>query len=1515
MGSGPIGQITKTQVAHPATAVRSMNRVQVNTPQGTPIISPVTHADIKTDGVDISKEKATIYKNLQHLKLIKSNAMVGDSNRTNLNGLLAQVSVALENLATKGVDVPKHVLQDIKDLTDPAKRLTVINAYASLASIYAYYAFRVVGAVAVLGIPHVTIIATVLNTLAAAALLVGEGAVRLPTTIGFQHMILRALSRGPEYYKTSKTDKLQGAGMDFDPKKDIPFEFIKDAPECTSVLYISNEDRVLLRSLFGHSLIENSRQSVIVECNSESRRKEFEGNVAEVEKFSKDILDRVIAAKGRMGKLTIEQAKAELVVELEKIRDAHQAQAKKWLDSGMNKTKNRQQGEAAALDDYLGMQFLMHAAKWQQRIDAINAKAGDLNAEQMKVYLASCYQYLEHKFTFKVNLNFRTTKTVDIDLYKRMLGGISSQLEKDGLPMTGKVTKEVLKRIVEAIEKENNAIKRPLSKSFKKIRDRVNGEGKADEKIDAYIEKILENDKATTGEVLANILMEQLSRDRYRAGIKAGARSDVFDRFGRTFVKTGTLFGSTVEMTVENWDKIASEKVNYFKETSRKTWSNPEFIGSFDKDYVPISIDPLTGEFTDVFRNNVPMYKKCSKTEGRVNIALFQNLQINANTQLEGGLDEMGRRLFLDEPHEPVSKGSESDQQPWYGAFVLPVSLENALDHYTREGKTGKQFLELACQKLYTQFGFIKDKVKIKALVDAVTKEMGEDKLEQNIDRTTGGVIIEWMKKKAPDMVIATGIGPGRGFFGGMFSCGTCELESRAGITNGYNRPYVQSIDGKIMAQADIRYNPDTRRMEIFDYQNRYSRQNAYGAVESFYMEALKEHELTKEEIAVIAAEYPGKTIKVEGNRIHVLNSIGNTEKVVWFYKQNPEIAQIKALNKGKEIKIYPDKVEVINKQNGKIDATFMLSPACSWNGNFADCRKTEVDYSRYDTEGVIVRDSASDGTYYETRLSRGRVKEETFYATPENLEEVIANIYATREIDQLPDVYNNPDDPNEIIIKAKTHFPDMVTTYHGVNGYEEVVQTPAVHQPDKWITEDMATTYWHMLTGWQTEIQPVEAGRAVGPSDFFDMAKMHRRWFKGGPEVEMDFQLEMKANGIDIAINGIPVPGLRGLTRSPVGWLINQAKLWPRHTITDLLLYGIPPAFYACLYPPLSELLPKGLNPLACPQMYIPVFIAYLFLTLGMYVRPMGQLRNSHKDIWYKEALLRMLGPAYVEALKLARGRQPLPWDATSAGERGIPPLRWLLGIAWRREVNRVTALAGIGLTAGLVFWSPGLSNIPSPVANLSGIIFNWIFPFINFKLFSTGVKRFYGYWTSFDGLAMYSMQQAGIEYKDVKTADGKTEKSIKIEADPVKRDQRVITFTAKNRYQAWNAVGHITGGWTPGSMLAKSANATLGNVLKVLGKVHVKDWRPFKKDNNLILQVNDSAQLVGEAQYVKVADGIRVTLRVERNQQAANFRYESFEKREWVDGNYYFSRDIVIQLNNWFKNKIRKLAGKGSN
>jgi hypothetical protein len=82
-----------------------------------------------------------------------------------------------------------------------------------------------------------------------------------------------------------------------------------------------------------------------------------------------------------------------------------------------------------------------------------------------------------------------------------------------------------------------------------------------------------------------------------------------------------------------------------------------------------------------------------------------------------------------------------------------------------------------------------------------------------------------------------------------------------------------------------------------------------------------------------------------------------------------------------------------------------------------------------------------------------------------------------------------------------------------------------------------------------------------------------------------------------------------------------------------------------------------------------------------------------------------------------------------------------------------------------------------------------------VNSRLFDTGVKRFYGYWTSFDDLAMYNCQLAGVERK-IEIKDKKVD-AIKFEEVKdinkiVIPNERTVTFYAKDEKQRHGRAGH---------------------------------------------------------------------------------------------------------------------------
>jgi hypothetical protein len=1763
---GKTARVTYNKFIHPAIALRNrlpaIPSILVPRPKNAPARPITANPDV-----------ANMFNKHPYLRLIREDAFVGQTASDKLAAHMKEVGVVLNGLASRGVKVPVHILKDIAMMTDGTKGQTVRSTYLSLASIYAYlYGFRIMGAVGVIGLPHVTIVPMMLNVFAAGALLWGEGGSRIPGALGFQHVLLKAIARGPKFYETTPEEKKKAAGMDFNPDNNIPFELYKNSPKCMTVLYISPEKDVLLRALYGHFLIENARQMMVVECGSTRPKKVFEKNQKNVSDWIRQMRLSIVTTRraGRKSHDSVDKQADDLLIVLEGIKKSYEKKGEAYLRLAGYKANMRRQGKAAALDAYLGDQLKKHAEMWQKKIDALKNKQTELKSrpEDMQKYIDSFYGYLGHRFRYKIVLNFRSYKTADMKLFNDQLPKVTSYLtaalQKIGGTLSSPINADILQNIVEAVKVENVRVKRPLSKAFQAIskyagfnypvmvqniaqnlaaggcgmgnpitagtiqkvikavesecrtkgrklgrpfqaiskiingidptrdisgdvqkmisggeatgdvlhrilndykiidgarnisikeRDvsqyltdrsvdmkspitkdilkamidgmKINIEAIKKDEIErewsviealirgtqtgTVVEKVLMKDadglekkvfglvmkkQALTKDVLAHVLMEQLSREPYRGGIKAGARSDFYGRLGKTLVKTETMFGSEVDMKAEEWDEQA-KKIDSFKmkKNSKIIWPDPDYIGSYDKDYVPLSIDLLSGEYTDIFRYNLPMFKKLSKgKEGNVNTSLIQDLQINANYQNEGPKDKNGNRIFMEDPLELVAGICGADQDLWYGALKLSKALIGILNGYYSKDRTNREFLEKAAKKVLVHFVGLQGRREAKDLIAHVTDKMGDQTLNKKLDKTTGNEIIGWIQKYANEKVMATGILPGRGEFGGVFSCGTCEAEYRVGMMLGFNRPYIQTVDGKTLAQAEIRMNPDTRRMEIYNVENRFSREDKYGATESFFLERLSRHEMTPSEIAHVKRMYPQNDVKVVDGRIHVMDKGKKVpKKVIWWYDQSPTFKQItdrhkkwiftvssdgkgltvqnpksdadkftyypanltmkeiQGMYEGWKINIHGNVVEGVHPKDPNKKFKYTLKPDTFWYDNmFKNCRQMEMDYSKYDddNERTVVRDYAADGSFYETKLVTGVVKEETVYATQENAQKVLNNLYATREIVEMGLPVINPDDMNEVIIRFKTRLPEIKTVFH--NGlFSEAVQTPPVYQPDKWITEDMATSYWQLyFTGWESEIMPVEVGRAVGPAYVKELLTMWRRWFKGGPEVNKDVIEELKMNGIHVAVDGIHIP-IKGLDEfkigsSPSGWMRNLARKWPYHTVTDLALYFVPPAFLAGLAIPW---LPEGINPLVSPESYIAVFGGYLGFSLYAYISPMRKLGYSYKDIWYKEAMLKIAAPAYIDAWFMAMDRQPLTWDRTEAGDREMVPLNYLNAITWRKWVSWGTALWGMGATVAMLF-SLHPQNIPGLAGKMSALLFNWGFGLLNAKLIDSGINRFFGFWTSFDELATYNCELAGMSRKD---------NAINISEDRANPDQRVVTYYANDEKQAWKAFLNITG-TTAGAYLARSANATLGNVLKIVRgmgggawraitgrpkyeqkrfvenftqfKAEVKDRagnpiyanrraRSFnglhgkvredfikyltvtgklKKNNNVIFQVNDSARLVRGTKPNYDPQTHKMTFRVEINPKAKNYRYDNFEKHVWVPGGVYFSGDKKI-------------------
>ena len=179
-------------------------------------------AQVMYDGmprpIEISREISTISTNMRWLNEIPEDAIITPDKAQSFSGTVGKVLEALEEMTPSVRDMIgppgtfdlENLKQDIRTLTDKSKGVTVRRAYKTLAGVYGYVLFRVVGAAAVIGIPHLKPAERVLDTIAAAALLGGEGVVRMPTGLSFAHTMLRALARGPEYYDVLESEKVKG---------------------------------------------------------------------------------------------------------------------------------------------------------------------------------------------------------------------------------------------------------------------------------------------------------------------------------------------------------------------------------------------------------------------------------------------------------------------------------------------------------------------------------------------------------------------------------------------------------------------------------------------------------------------------------------------------------------------------------------------------------------------------------------------------------------------------------------------------------------------------------------------------------------------------------------------------------------------------------------------------------------------------------------------------------------------------------------------------------------------------------------------------------------------------------------------------------------------------------------------------------------------------------------------------------------------------------------------------------
>ena len=517
--------------------------------------------------------------------------------------------------------------------------------------------------------------------------------------------------------------------------------------------------------------------------------------------------------------------------------------------------------------------------------------------------------------------------------------------------------------------------------------------------------------------------------------------------------------------------------------------------------------------------------------------------------------------------------------------------------------------------------------------------------------------------------------------------------------------------------------------------------------------------------------------------------------------------------------------------------------------------RKVELNYARPGEAGKIklIKDFDRSGkNHYEIKIGEGRIFTETFKCKEGNLITMMSNLKAQREIIGEPEKIDLGD--GNYILRIKTRIADVVSEYKtsiGEKDFSEKVTTAPIFQPPSWITEDMMSTYFHYLTGWDTEINPEGIGHAVGPSDFMDVAKQHHRWFKGGPECYLDMKKYLDA-----------YPALK---HSMQGYFMQQAYLWPMHTITDLALYVIPPAFFAGQY-----MFQNGIIPLSTPWLYIPVFTAYFFSTLAMYKRVMSSMGNGISEVWRKEALLSMMGPVYTDAFKKAVMHEPLEFAETAAGDRKMLSYDFLRGIKWRRDVSKVTMGTGIVFTAGITSFLGG--DVPG--LTYAGLAFNTLFPALRWALLKGGIHDLYSYHTSFD---TYIKENLDIEGAG----------NIKVSEDT--NDTRSVSFKVDSRKAAVKAMRRLSGD------------------LKFTNKV--KNFLVGKPGTAGFADIESRTMTPDNANNPKGPQTVTLVVKVKEGGM-----YKSFEVNSRVDGNFYFKHDYKIQKKyNNLDNKLLSAVKKG--
>ncbi len=469
-----------------------------------------------------------------------------------------------------------------------------------------------------------------------------------------------------------------------------------------------------------------------------------------------------------------------------------------------------------------GKTFLNKAKENKFTLEEIKNAPPEKQQIMLQKYMAdlrSQYRKLEHSFHHKIIIDYSQA------YHKMTLESFEQIKEK----LQSVINPQIIK------SKVNDVIKNPenlrnITLKINEIltlfnRDTIIRNTNSQSEIIAATERIAKsilkfkgkNEASTIEDILPQLVLDYFSYLSYDSGAKPLAQNRIYERFGKTFylARTDSAKNPNGQMIIEfteeefnqylqkyldkesftekEWDLITEEEWSkmgaitkvFPKKPERRAFPKTRFNYSMDKDYVPQSINPDSGQQEDA--STMVAYMLRMQKKGEINVPVLQSRQI----------------YLYDNEYEYLPQAANDDQKPWYGGFVFLGIVDGLYNKVQEIHKfLPEQTQSQSFAKIVHEIGtWIKSQdqyhtIKLWPAVCEVLVNHSEKGLtEQDLDTIlklgektpasiTSKLSYQLLDKWLSNLLIvlldqrkATGMGIGKDVDDAMFNCGTCRLE------------------------------------------------------------------------------------------------------------------------------------------------------------------------------------------------------------------------------------------------------------------------------------------------------------------------------------------------------------------------------------------------------------------------------------------------------------------------------------------------------------------------------------------------------------------------------------------------------------------------------------------------------------------------------------------------------------------------------------------------------------------